>query len=98
MSVGKLFELRLPVTVTLVVAAGVLALSVLFHLISGSWEKTGLFFAGAVAAGGTLSLAFYTARTLVHFINHEMRVHERDTTLDDFHRKERALILWQSLE
>lgn len=73
------------------VAVVVAALTTIFYAVNGLFTDTAIFFAAAVAAGGTITTAFYVACTLTLYINQEDYRRRRETGLDERGKKERAL-------
>lgn len=74
-----------------IVAAIIAVLTVVFYLATGEFTDTVIFLAAAAAAGGTITTAFYVARTLNLYIRQEYSFREREAALDERGRKERAL-------
>jgi hypothetical protein len=91
-NVGKLFEVRLPVTVAIVFGAIVIALTVGFYFITESYKETLVFLAAAAATSGTLLAAFYNGRTLAHLISLQEEQRTNSAATEGKERKARGLL------
>jgi hypothetical protein len=67
-------QVRFPLSVALISAAVLIALTVAYWWFGGTAKETILFFAAGAAGAGTVVTAFYTARTLNLSLRQEARV------------------------
>lgn len=88
---GHLFEVKFPVTYSVVIAIIIIVMAVGYWFVAKDVEKTALFFAAAVTAGAVVTSTFFTARTLQAFIRQASERRQRENDLDNFGMRLRAM-------
>lgn len=86
-----LFEVRFPITFASAAGAVALGLTGAYYAVTYSLPQSAIFLGAAATAAGTVTTAYFTARTLQTMMRQERERRRREDDLDAFGKRERSL-------